>query len=62
MSRAKPARHVFWGAMHANVLGRADPVRELGRVVPAQEKKIGGPTRPISPWIICVVPCLVVPC
>ena len=30
MGRAEPARHIFWGAMHANVLGRADPVQELG--------------------------------
>ena len=28
----------FLGAMHVNVLGRADPVQELGHAVPAQEK------------------------
>ena len=57
MGRAGPARHVFWRAMRANVPGRAGPVKDLGRAVPAQEKKIGGPARPISPWIIRVVPC-----
>ena len=29
----------FWRAMSANVLGRADSVKDLGCVVPAQEKK-----------------------
>ena len=38
MSRAEPARHVFWGAMHDNVLGRADHMQDLGRAMPAQEK------------------------
>ena len=62
MGHAGPAGHVFWRAMRANVSGRAGPVKDLGRVVPAQEKKIGGPARPISPWIIRAVPCCVVPC
>ena len=39
MGRAEPARHVFWRAMRANVSGRSDPVKDLGRAVPAQEKK-----------------------
>ena len=61
MGRAGPARHVFWRAMCANVPGRAGPVKDLGRAVPAQEKKKGGPARLISPWIIRAVPCRAVP-
>ena len=38
MGRAGPARQVFWLAMRANVPGRAGPVKDLGRAVPAQEK------------------------
>ena len=39
MGRVGPARQVFWRAMRANVPSRADPVKDLGRAVPAQEKK-----------------------
>ena len=39
MGRAGPARHLFWRAMRANVPGRAGPVKDLDRGVPAQEKK-----------------------
>ena len=62
MGRAGPARHIFWRAMRAKVSGRAGPVKDLGRAVPAQEKKIGGPARPISPWIIRVVSCRALSC
>ena len=57
MGHARPARRVFWLAMRANVPSLAGLVKDLGRAVPAQEKKIGGPARPISPWIILAVPC-----
>ena len=39
MDRAEPARHFFWRAMRANVPGHAGLVKDLGRAVPAQEKK-----------------------
>ena len=39
MGHVGPARHVFWRAMHANVSGRPGLVKDLGRAVPAQEKK-----------------------
>ena len=45
--------------MRANVPGRAGPMKDLGRAVPTQEKKIGGPARPISGLFVS---CRVVSC
>ena len=59
MGRAGPARHVFWRAMHANVPSRAGPVKDLGRAVPAPEKKNRWPSTAHKPvdYSCHVVPC-----
>ena len=61
MGRAGPTRHVFWRAMRANVPGRAGPVKDLGRVVPAQEKNRWPSTthKPVD-YSCRAVPCRVV--
>ena len=49
MGCAGPARHVFWRAMRANVSGLAGPVKDLGRAMPAQEKKKRWPSTAHKP-------------
>ena len=60
MGCAGPERHVFWRAMHANVPGRAGPVKDLGCAVPCQpKKKIRWPSTAHKPvdYSCRVVPC-----
>ena len=43
-------------------VGSCRPSEGFGPCRASPRKKIGGPGRPISPWIIRAMPCRVVPC